>query len=95
MTLALGGLAGLAILQVSCVPMYPGGLTEKEWNSLPPDRRAELRLQQEQVDAARQANVQAAMDRAERQREYENSFEPKVYLTPKQAGALNALTPEP
>ena len=55
------------------------------------EAHAQVRL----LDAARQANVQAAMDRAERQREYENSFEPKVYLTPKQAAALNALTPEP
>ena len=85
--------ACLSLFSASCVPIYPGGLTEEEWNSLPPDRRAELRLQQQQVDAARQANFQASLDRAERQREFDKRLEPKIHLSPQEAAELNALTP--
>ncbi len=39
---------GLSAL-TGCTPTYPGGLSETEWNSLPPEKRANLKLQKQQL----------------------------------------------
>ena len=43
-------------LLAGCQPTYPGGLNEREWNALPPERKAQLQLQQDSVDEQRRAN---------------------------------------
>lgn len=35
-----------------CAPRYPMGMDEKSWNALSPDKKAELRAKQYQLDAA-------------------------------------------
>lgn len=46
----------LAFALTGCTQTYPGGLTKQEWDSLPPERRAQLQLQQDQIDQQRRAN---------------------------------------
>ena len=43
---------------LSCVETYPGGLSKQEWDSLPPERRAEIKLTQDQLDEERRENNQ-------------------------------------
>ena len=49
-------LAALSLL-VGCQPTYPGGLSQQEWEALPPEKRAELKLQQDTLDEQRRANA--------------------------------------
>lgn len=80
----------------SCGPSYPGGLSEAEFKSLTPEKRAQLEIEQERADAARQANLERDMDRYEREREFNEvnkaASEPSVHLTKKQTRQLNKLT---
>ncbi len=82
---------GLSAL-TGCTPMFPGGLSEAEWNSLGPGKRAELTLRQQQVDTARQANFEQQLNRTERRREYEQKTQPSIRLSPEDTAAINALT---
>ena len=86
---------GLSIL-TGCTPLYPGGLSEAEWSSLPPEKRAELRLRQDQVNAARQSNWEQELTRAEMRREHDEKMkqktEPSIRLSPEDAAAINSLT---
>lgn len=92
-------LGGFILSSVGCTSTFPGGLTEAEWYELPPDKRAELQLQQDRVEAARLANLERELDRAERRREYDeitNSppVEPSIKLSPEDTAAINQLVEE-
>lgn len=49
----------LAVLSLitGCQPTYPGGLSQQEWQALPPEKRAQLQLQQDQLDEQHRANT--------------------------------------
>lgn len=80
----------------SCAPTYPGGLSEAEWNSLSPDRKAELNLRQQQLDATRLSNVESEMLRAEQRREHdqqhlEKELQNSIHLSKKDQQLINSL----
>ena len=47
-----------ALFLVSCVSMHPGGLSDEEWYSLSPEKRAKLELQQERLNEQRSRDIQ-------------------------------------
>ena len=49
--LLLWGLSGCCTVKT-----YPGGVTKEEWDSLPPDQRAEIRAAQLRIDEERREN---------------------------------------
>jgi hypothetical protein len=46
----------LILLLAGCLENYPGGLSEQEWAALSPDRKADLRMRQDQLDEQRREN---------------------------------------
>jgi hypothetical protein len=46
-----------AFVFASCGNMHPGGLSDEEWYSLPPARRAELELKQEKLNEQRSRDI--------------------------------------
>jgi hypothetical protein len=53
-----GALAAVsAFVFASCGPMHPGGLSDEEWYSLPPAKRAQLELQQERLNEQRSRDI--------------------------------------
>ena len=84
---------------VSCGPSYPGGLSEPEWNSLSPAKKADLQLRPDQVDAARMAPIEQDLDRAEQSHELDQKMEakypPSVRLSPTETAEINELTKKP
>ena len=56
----------------------PGGLSDREFNSLSPDRKAELRMEQETLNEERTMRVEQEMDRYDRnsnQHDWQNEAE--------------------
>ena len=98
-SLLLPVVSGLCVLLVSsCGPVHPGGLSDEEWNSLPPGKRAELTIQQEQADAARNANIERSLLRMQQQEEFNEMMEleapqePTVKLSQEDIDAINSMT---
>ena len=58
---------GLAL--VGCQTVPPGGLSEEQFNSLSPDRQAELRMEQETVNEQRTQRIDEEVDRINRTKE--------------------------
>jgi len=65
MNYRLSLLCASAILLGGC-QSNPGGLSDEEFNSLPPDRKAELRMEQETLNEERSMHIDQEIDRMNR-----------------------------
>jgi len=63
-----------AFVFTSCVNMHPGGLSDEEWYSLPPTKRAELELKQEKLNEQRSRDVNQEIHWNKQDKAYDNSY---------------------
>ena len=62
----------LAIITLGGCNTNPGGLSDAEFNSLSPDRKAELRMEQETLNEERMMHSEQQMDRYQRNKGQHN-----------------------
>ena len=62
----------LASLTLGGCQSNPGGLSDAEFNRLPADRKAELRMKQETLDEERSMRIEQEMDRYDRNSRQDN-----------------------
>ena len=68
----------LAAVAVGGCQSNPGGLSDDEFNSLSPDRKAELRMEQQTLNEERSMHIEQQMDRNrsyQQQHDYQHEAE--------------------
>ena len=78
-TLTAAALLAGGLFLAGCGPTYPGGLSEEEWNSLPPDERARLQIEQDRLDEERRENYSQDYDRQQRTRQRQERSDQDFY----------------
>ena len=77
-TYLVGAFAVVSSVLITSCGFHPGGLSDEEWNSLSPSRRAELTMQQEALTERQVHDSQQSSHWQKEDNNYENKWDKEV-----------------